>query len=90
MIDDRTLHPRGRYNGGIPGTVCPVVQANDYWDALTAHTPSVQRDPTSGYYLLYYMGTMQNETNGKDGVPCLTNDTPPKPSDRYEHGVASC
>lgn len=87
---DIALGPRGNivrqancsYKGGIPGYVCGVVQANDYWDALTAHTPGAQRDPVTGYYLIYYMGTMQNASNKKAGFPCLTNDTPPQPSDR--------
>jgi hypothetical protein len=83
---DIALGPRGQvvrkanctYQGGIPGQVCDVVQANDYWDAATAHTPAAQRDPVSGNYLIFYMGTMQNRTNGKRGFPCLTNDNPPQ------------
>lgn len=52
------------YVPGLPAQVCPVVEADEYWDAVTTHTPSVQRDPVSGMYLIYYMGTMQNRTNG--------------------------
>ena len=45
---DIAIGPRGRvsrqrnctYRGGIPGRVCPVVVADDYWDAVTAHTPT--------------------------------------------------
>ena len=85
---DIALGPRGRvtrinnctYKGGIPGTVCAVKEANDFWDAVTTHTPSATR--IGEWYLIYYMGTMQNATNAKNGFPCLTNDVPPRPSDR--------
>ena len=61
---DIALGPRGKiiralnctYKGGIPGTLCPVTQANDYWDAVTTHTPAAQRDPVSGMYLIYCKG----------------------------------
>lgn len=89
-VADIALGPRGAivrnsscsYLPGLPAKVCPVVEANEFWDAVTTHTPAAQRDPVSGMFLIYYMGTMQNRTNGKNGFPCLTNDVPPKPSDR--------
>ena len=89
-VADIALGPRGKivrdsncsYQAGLPARVCPVRQANDFWDSATTHTPAVQRDPVSGMYLLYYMGTMMNTTNSKGGFPCLTNDDPPRPSDR--------
>lgn len=64
---DIALGPRGNvvrnsscsYVPGLPAKVCPVVEADEFWDAATTHTPAVQRDPISGYYLIYYMGTMQ-------------------------------
>ena len=29
-----------------------MVEANEYWDAVTTHTPAAQRDPVSGMYLV--------------------------------------
>jgi hypothetical protein len=90
IATDIALGPRGKvvrqpnctYAPGLPSRVCPVVEADEFWDAATAHTPAAQRDPITGFYLIYYMGTMQNASNGKNGFPCLTNDVPPVPSDR--------
>ena len=78
--DPAVAHPGGR----VPAVVCSVVvcsvEANQFWDSATVHTPGAQRDPRTGMYLIWYMGIMQNTTNGDHGFPCLTNDVPPRPS----------
>jgi hypothetical protein len=43
------------------------------WDGLTQHNPAIQRDPVSGTYLLYYMGSTDNGTANPGGGPCVTN-----------------
>ena len=50
-----------------------MTEANNYWDAVTTHTPAAKRDPVSGMYLIYYMGTMQNETNSTYTANCNIN-----------------
>lgn len=40
------------------------------WDGLTQHNPAVQRDPVSGTYLIYYMGSTDNGTAPTGGGQC--------------------
>lgn len=43
------------------------------WDAVTQHNPAIQRDPVSGTYLLFYMGSTNNATPSTGGGPCATH-----------------
>eukprot|EP00041_Stephanoeca_diplocostata_P009740 m.151947 g.151947 ORF g.151947 m.151947 type:complete len:501 (+) comp17877_c0_seq2:200-1702(+) len=43
------------------------------WDAVTQHNPAIQRDPVSGTYLLYYMGSTNNATASTGGGECATH-----------------
>jgi hypothetical protein len=43
------------------------------WDSLTQHNPAVQRDPVSGTYLLYYMGSTNNSSKTKGGGRCASD-----------------
>jgi hypothetical protein len=43
------------------------------WDALTQHNPAVQRDPITGTYLIYYMGSTDNGTVPTGGGKCAVN-----------------
>ena len=40
------------------------------WDGFTQHNPAIQRDPVSGTYLLFYMGSTQNGTVTMGGGRC--------------------
>eukprot|EP00039_Didymoeca_costata_P010375 m.139653 g.139653 ORF g.139653 m.139653 type:complete len:515 (+) comp14804_c2_seq1:145-1689(+) len=86
VASDIALGPRGRIyrqpnctlKPGVPGIVCDVIQADDFWDSATAHTPAAQRGP-NGEYLIWYMGTSMAR-NSTNKVPCLDNSNPPKPT----------
>lgn len=47
----------------------PVFLAGDY---KTQHNPAAQRDPVSGTFLLYYMGSTDNGTDSTGGGKCAT------------------
>ena len=75
LSDSRVIHavsehPEGPYKladvalgPGEPGA----------WDELTQHNPAIQRDPVSGTYLLYYMGSTNNGTVKTGGGECANN-----------------
>jgi hypothetical protein len=40
------------------------------WDSITQHNPAAQRDPVSGTYLIFYMGSTDNGTVHTGGGKC--------------------
>ena len=49
------------------------IQDSSVWDSLTQHNPAVQKDPATGTYLLYYMGSTNNSTKTKGGGRCASH-----------------
>ena len=58
------------------------------WDGLTQHNPAIQRDPVSGTYLLYYMGSTDNGTVKTGGGACA-NEPETKPVCNQRVGLAT-
>jgi hypothetical protein len=58
------------------------------WDGLTQHNPAIQRDPLSGTYLLYYMGSTDNGTVTSGGGACK-NEPQTKPVCNQRVGLAT-
>ena len=74
LTKSRVLHgistrgPQGPY---VPTDVALGPRdAAMYWDGTTQHNPAVQRDATTGQYLLFYMGSTTNQTEVDTSPGC--------------------